>query len=163
MIWYTPTDKRDVRYMPADIALYGIHLQTSKHCTVYACRHSAVWYTPTDIAPYDTNPHTCNLVRCSAHACQRLVSAARSRFPAVLRCVVLMHNNSSHDRVPSPDYSPRTGKVRTHLHTRLFSVSVSSCARAQENPLSVQRRSNRVGGELSHHAARAHSTCAVRR
>ena len=37
MIWYTPTDKRDVRYMPADIALYGINPKTS-----------AVWYTPTD-------------------------------------------------------------------------------------------------------------------
>jgi hypothetical protein len=42
MIWYTPTDKRDVRYMPADIALYCIHLHTSKHGTVYAGRHSSV-------------------------------------------------------------------------------------------------------------------------
>ena len=38
----TPTDKRDVWYMPADIALYGIHLQTS-----------IVRYTPADIALYD--------------------------------------------------------------------------------------------------------------
>jgi hypothetical protein len=52
MIWYTPTDKRDVWYMPADRALYGIHLQTSTvrykladialYDRVYAGRHSSV-------------------------------------------------------------------------------------------------------------------------
>ena len=42
MIWYTPTDKRDVWYMPADITLYGIHPQTS-----------TVRYTLADIALYD--------------------------------------------------------------------------------------------------------------
>ena len=52
MIWYTPTDKRDVWYMPADIVLYGIHLQTSTvrytlavialYDRVYACKHSSV-------------------------------------------------------------------------------------------------------------------------
>ena len=93
-VWYTPTDiARRAVHARRHSAVW--HTPADKHCMVYACRHSAVWYTPTDIALYDTNPHTCNLVRCSAHACQRLVSAARSRFPAVLRCVVLMHNNSS--------------------------------------------------------------------
>ena len=84
MIWYTPTDKRDVWYMHADRALYCIHIQSS-----------TVWYTLADIALYDTNPHACNLVRCGSHTCQRLVSATCSRATAVLRCVILMHNNSS--------------------------------------------------------------------
>jgi hypothetical protein len=84
MIWYTPTDKRDVWYMPADRALYGIHLQTS-----------TVRCTPADIALYDIHPHACNPVRCGSHACQRFVSATCSCATAVLRCTVLTHNNSS--------------------------------------------------------------------
>ena len=56
MIWYTPTDKRDVRYMPADIALYGIHLQTS-----------TVRYTLADIALYDM-VYTYRQARCMVHS-----------------------------------------------------------------------------------------------
>ena len=104
---YARSHSRSSLMLNQPCAAYGVYAYTCQHSTVWytptdiarravhARRHSAVWYTPTDIALYDTNPHTCNLVRCSAHACQRLVSAARSRFPAVLRCVVLMHNNSS--------------------------------------------------------------------
>ena len=123
MIWYTPTDKHDVRYMPGDIALYVIHLQTS-----------TVRYTPADIALYDINPHACNPVRCGSHACQRLVSATYSRPPAVLRCAVLLHNNSS----CSSHYTAYTHTPAEmvlygiHLQTRTpYARSPSSCARAQ--------------------------------
>ena len=93
-VWYTPTDiARRAVHARRHSAVW--HTPADKHCMVYACRHSAVWYTPTDIALYDTNPHACNLVRCGSHTCQRLVSATCSRATAVLRCVILMHNNSS--------------------------------------------------------------------
>ena len=121
MIWYTPTDKRDVWYMHADIALYCIRIQSS-----------TVWYTLADIALYDINPHACNPVRCCSHACQRLVSATCSRSPAVLRCTVLMHNNSSR----SSHYTAYTHTPEEmalygiHLQTR---APYGTCARLQSS------------------------------
>jgi len=80
MIWYTPTDKHDVRYMPGDIALYVIHLQTS-----------TVRYTPADIALYDM-VYTYRQARCMVHARRQ---SAVWHTPADKHCAVYACRHSS--------------------------------------------------------------------
>jgi hypothetical protein len=105
MIWYTPTDKHDVRYMPGDIALYGIHLQTSPvRCTladialydmVYTNRQArCIWYMTADTALYGIHLQTST--HCTVYACRHSsvrygihlqTSAMYGTCPQTERCI----------------------------------------------------------------------------